>query len=229
METSAGASNYDDIPTAKANEPEAFIHINNSTASTPIKAKLVHSDHARSPTDASRSKTGIFLQEKCFLHRFIRRKDASGIVERPERLRAVSLGLAVALSRLKEEADALHRHLNKLEVENDDQDQLARALSQLEISDATPPVVTSTRLPTSCHLVHSEAAPDLLSHPAVRYVHGGISEKRESGDDYLARVRGWAEESETKIATGGSEIPDNFLQGDLYCEWTVETYMKIWT
>src|SRR5713226_6672412 len=46
--------------------------------------------------------TTIFLQDACLQHKYIRTKDSSHIVERPERLRAVKIGLSAAISRLEE-------------------------------------------------------------------------------------------------------------------------------
>lgn len=43
----------------------------------------------------------VFLQETCAKHQFIRRKDLSGIYERPERLRAAYLGISAAYARLE--------------------------------------------------------------------------------------------------------------------------------
>jgi histone deacetylase HOS3 len=44
----------------------------------------------------------VFLQNICFQHHFIRSRDTSAIIEKPERLRAVNVGLAVAIAHLEE-------------------------------------------------------------------------------------------------------------------------------
>ena len=46
--------------------------------------------------------TAVYLQDACYQHRYIRSKDLSNIVERPERLRAVKVGPAAAIARLEE-------------------------------------------------------------------------------------------------------------------------------
>ncbi|KAG8214337.1 hypothetical protein J3R82DRAFT_9301 [Butyriboletus roseoflavus] len=52
-------------------------------------------------------RTAIFIQDDCLKHRFIRSRDTSGIFERPERLRAVQLGLAAAISRIEDAESAM--------------------------------------------------------------------------------------------------------------------------
>jgi histone deacetylase HOS3 len=59
--------------------------------------------------------------------------------------------------------------------------------------------------------VQSSASADILSHPAVKYVHGDID-----GDVYLENLVTWTRESRAKIDKGESEIPANLSQGDLY-------------
>jgi hypothetical protein len=53
-------------------------------------------------------RTAIFIQDECLSHRFIRSRDTSGIVERPERLHAVKLGLAAAISRIEDAESAIN-------------------------------------------------------------------------------------------------------------------------
>lgn len=50
----------------------------------------------------------VYVQEACYSHRYIRGKDDSasnGIVERPERLHSVAMGVAAAIARLEELAE----------------------------------------------------------------------------------------------------------------------------
>ncbi len=82
--------------------------------------------------DVTSPSTAAFLQDACLQHRYIRTKDSSHIVERPEWLRAVKIGLSAALSRLEEslpvatsdtastgdlEADSLVEAIEKLQLE----------------------------------------------------------------------------------------------------------------
>ncbi|KAJ6585574.1 histone deacetylase complex protein [Mycena capillaripes] len=146
-------------------------------------------------------KPAIFLQDACFQHRYIRSRDMSAIVERPERLRAVTIGLAAAISRL--ESSVLPEPTKPL-----DPDDLASQLGRLNIESdplkrANPPV----------SIVQSSASADILSHPAVKYVHGDID-----GDVYLENLVRWIKESKEKVDKEESEIPAHLSQGDLYRE-----------
>ncbi|KAJ7876377.1 histone deacetylase domain-containing protein [Mycena olivaceomarginata] len=134
--------------------------------------------HTYSPP-ATTPRTAFFLQDACLKHRYIR-GDASDIFERPERLGAVTLGLAAAISRL--EGEITHGNLTRT-------------------SSSGPPI----------SVVQSSASADILSHPAVKYVHGDID-----GDVYLENLVTWTRESRAKIDKGESEIPANLSQGDLY-------------
>lgn len=160
------------------------------------------------------SKTGIFLQEKCYLHRYIRNKDLSGIVERPERLRAVALGLAAALARFEEDDPTTRRGQDGRQetppAGTDEGEQLTRAMSQLDIEPASE--VTSG----PCHVIVSEATCSLQSHPGVSFIHANQEAQLVDGQDYLSRLRTWAEQSEVKVSEGASEIPEHLAQGDLY-------------
>ena len=138
----------------------------------------------------------IFLQNACFAHRYIRSRDTSAIVERPERLRAVELGLAAISARFE---GVLPQTVTAAEP-ND----LVSALEQMTLG--TGP---SKAIP----IVNSSASVNILQHPAVKFVHGDID-----GDVYLQNLQRWAKDSLDKITKGDSEIPEGLSQGDLYCE-----------
>ncbi|KAJ7456771.1 Arginase/deacetylase [Mycena galericulata] len=142
----------------------------------------------------------IFLQDACFQHRYIRSRDTSTIVERPERLRAVTVGLAAAISRLEGVAAA---------GKPADPDDLAAQLGRLNIESASGDTLKRTDPPVL--IVQSSASVDILGHPAVKYVHGDVD-----GDVYLENLVGWMKDSKDKIEKGESEIPPNLSQGDLY-------------
>src|ERR1700736_2277422 len=76
-----------------------------------------------SETLSSSSKVPIFvkiyLQDDCLGHRFIRSRDDSSIVERPERLRAVKIGLAAAIARIEEAEGALKPSNANVSVEDE--------------------------------------------------------------------------------------------------------------
>jgi histone deacetylase HOS3 len=166
--------------------------------------------------------TAIYLQDECSKHKYTRSKDTSTIVERPERLRALKVGLAAAIARLEDARDAsiAGRKENK-----DIGEDLSIALDRLSLSSgqqqhsgahdplAMRPVDVVTIVKPDLYLK------DLALHPAVRMVHAatdddGINDSLE----YLNRLATWARESEEKISSGESEIPTGFPQGDLYSE-----------
>jgi histone deacetylase HOS3 len=152
------------------------------------------------------TRTAVILQPKGLLHRFIRHKDISTIVERPERLRAVCVGVAAVASRLQESssvdnADALK---NDLDATSDLTDALHR-LSITGTNDSGP-----ARWDTALDIINATNSTNLLTDPSVRFVHGEPNE-------YLNKLHSWASSSEDKIRAGESEIPSALSQGDLYC------------
>ncbi|KAG6872232.1 hypothetical protein C0995_011736 [Termitomyces sp. Mi166 len=132
---------------------------------------------------------------------YIRSRDLSAIVERPERLRAVTVGLSAALARLESISSS-----TTPKSEPVGPDDLAGALNRLNI---TPTSETFQHAPVS--VVRSTATVDLLDNPAVKFIHGDID-----GDVYLDKLKGWARDSREKINNRGSEIPEGLPQGDLY-------------
>ena len=143
-----------------------------------------------------------FLQNACYEHQYIRSKDSSLIVERPERLRAVTLGLAVAIARLGNYSDA---PVAPGKLDDSDASDLADALSRIDINRS------STR-DEPVNIIRSSASIQFMNNPAVKFIHGDID-----GDKYLENLTLWIKESRTKIANDQSEIPDGLSQGDLYC------------
>lgn len=149
----------------------------------------------------------VYLQEACLRHQFIRSKDTSNIVERPERLRAVDIGVATVLART---ADSLIKPVATpapLATKAKDADDLADAIGRLDIAQAG----SSTLRTSAVHVVKSSAKVNILNHAAVKYIHGDIE-----GNVYLEKLVKLAKESKEKIAAGESEIPDGLSQGDLY-------------
>lgn len=180
----------------------------------------------------SLTNTSVYLQPRCALHRFIRSRDTSAVVERPERLRAVSIGLAAAIARIQKliasgsgsgidgtngQTDgggnsAAAASVSRVTLQPLDLDDLAGSMAHLSIV-VTPPRRT-LELPSIPHAVgveHSEAVVDILNNPAVKFIHGDID-----GDVYLEKLSEWVRSSSRKIAEGCSEIPEGYSQGDLY-------------
>lgn len=159
------------------------------------------------------AQTAVFLQKACLQHRYIRSRDNSNIVERPERLRAVNVGLAAAVARLEERTVPIAIQgtspPNSPKPE-EEADELIKALGKLQLS--TPSRASSlARAPIA--FIHSGASVDLLDHAAVKFVHGDIER-----DVYLENLKRWVLESQDKVNNGSSEIPEGYSQGDLYCE-----------
>lgn len=186
--------------------------------------------HTRSTIMSAPAFTAI-LQPKGLLHRFIRSKDTSTIVERPERLRAVAVGIAAAAARLEEYGPLKPLALTtddpvpSMELLNGDRasaDDLADALNHLAISPDSSLPTGGERATVFNILNASHVTVDLSNDAAVRLVHG-------EAPAYLSKLQAWALESETKIRVGESEIPSGYSQGDLYRtyqKYTRDPYMR---
>ena len=154
--------------------------------------------------------TAVYLQDLCLQHRYIRSRDTSAIYERPERLRAVKVGLAAALARLVELLPSRSRPSGgESEPSPDrtlDTDELAGALGRMNLAPER------LEFPEQyLTVVQSSATVDILQHPAVKFIHGDVD-----GDVYLQNLKSWAKDSHDIIAGGGSEIPEGLSKGDLY-------------
>lgn len=148
-------------------------------------------------------KATVFLQDACYKHQYIRStKDLSQIVERPERIRAVKVGLAAALSRIESQSTSTS-------TSKSDPDDLVAALDRLALDKTDPPPISKDL--DAVAVIRSSASLDLLHHPAVKFVHGDVD-----GDVHAPRLKTLADQSYDKIATGESEIPQGLSQGDLY-------------
>jgi hypothetical protein len=161
------------------------------------------------------SPLGLFIQPACLQHKYIRHPNASHIFERPERLRAVLLGVAAAVSRLEEAEETFTKSLPKSEA-----DDLSSMLSGLSIqSSFTSPrhlsIVDPPRPKTAGQV--------LLHHPALQLAHSPPSSALVDGgpipsSSYLKNLHKWASEALETIKSTGCEIPSGLglNQGDLY-------------
>lgn len=166
------------------------------------------------PQPSTGPSTAIFLQDACLQHKYIRTRDSSHIVERPERLRAIKIGLSAAIARLEEslpitasdtaasggdsEADSLVEAIKNLRLEQD-------SAEHFRLLKGHP-----------VQVVQSSTKIDILNHPAVKYIHGDVD-----GDVYLEKLVEWARHSAEKISNGESEIPSGLPQGDLYSKFNL--------
>ena len=119
------------------------------------------------------------------------------------RLRALKIGFAAGIARLEQALPAGERREKDSTGSQFDENDLASALEKLDIvQDARVNVVD---------IVTSTASVNLLDNKAVKFVHGDID-----GDVYLENLIKWTKESTDRIGEGGSEIPEQLSQGDLY-------------
>lgn len=82
------------IPSSPPQQPHTTPSLEADLATQLDKLSLT-----RAPSAPPTIQTAIFFQPSCVLHRFVRNKtDISTIVERPERIRAVKAGVALALA-----------------------------------------------------------------------------------------------------------------------------------
>ena len=156
-------------------------------------------------------KSAVFIQNACLQHRYIRSKDTSNIFERPERLRAVTVGLSAAIARLEGLFNSTTTPepttASESAKKEPDPDDLADVMNKLKIDSE----LSTYQSPVS--IIESQATVDILNHPAVKFVHGDLER-----DVYLENLTAWAKESYQKISKGESEIPEGLSQGDLYRE-----------
>lgn len=183
-----------------------------------VKARQPRQRPAKAGAMAEHSKTTILIQDECYKHRYIRTKDVSLIVERPERLRALKVGFAAAIARLEELKGTTGSNQTEgiLETQGpvDAADELTKALDNLNIAPKQQHVnITDvcevSRLPVTLQYLSSD--------PAVRMIHAANADGEGYDNmEHLDRLAKWARESEENIRVKGSEIPEGFSQGDLY-------------
>ena len=152
----------------------------------------------------------VYLQEACLRHQFIRSKDTSTVVERPERLRAVNVGIAAVLARTSCDTASTPGPTTSNKDEQNEDD-LASAIGKLNIGESS--ARGSAR--SFIEVVKSSAKVNILDHAAVKYIHGDIE-----GDVYLEKLIKLSRESRGKIASGDIELPEGWPPGDLYCRWS---------
>ncbi|CAE6337205.1 unnamed protein product [Rhizoctonia solani] len=163
--------------------------------------------------DRPEPKLSIHVQPSCSEHRYIRDKDLSTIVERPERLRALAIGIAAGIA-------INEANLPGLSTPGDtvaSQDDLAATMEKLSLQ-SNEDIVLSTPVAKIVRYARPADA-SFLNNPAVRMIHA-LEEDKESGsgEEYISQLSRWALESEDRIKAGGSEIPkgEGLSQGDLY-------------
>ncbi|KAG9079644.1 hypothetical protein FRC06_007604, partial [Ceratobasidium sp. 370] len=162
----------------------------------------------------------IHIQPSCAEHRYIRDKDISTIVERPERLRALAVGIAAAIALAEVQSG------RGAAVEPDD---LVESLEHMKLESGSGP--SSSTSIVARIVRHSAPVDDLFLHnPAVRMVHALEEDTvAGSGEEYLSQLARWVSDVESHIKAGESEIPDGegLSQGDLYRKFQIYSTLKI--
>lgn len=184
---------------------------------------------------------GLFIQPACLQHRYIRHANSSHIFERPERLRAVLLGVAAAVARLEEAEAKVAKAINESKVitqameagadrsvstkglSTAPSEDLSSLLSSLSINSSASVPFTS---PKYIDVVTPPVPPSrpgdvLLHHPALQLAHppppeATVTTGRSASSPYLADLLKWASEAAEKIRETGNEIPVGLNQSDLY-------------
>lgn len=164
-------------------------------------------------TSTSDPRLSIHIQPSCAEHRYIRDKDLSTIVERPERLKALAVGIAAAIAR----AEVSSHSLIPSDATGTSHEDLASVMDKLSLQNNEDLPVSSPVVKIVRHPSPADAA--FLNAPAVRMIHA-LEEDNPTGssEEYLSQLSRWVLESEDRIRAGESEIPrgEGLSQGDLY-------------
>lgn len=200
--------------------PRCPLHVMSSwSAFSRVRCSVMDPVNTNPPSSPS---TTIFIQDACLQHKYIRTKDSSHIFERPERLRAVKIGLCAAIARLEESLPRpVATSAAAARAEDPDADSLVAAIENLRLEQDSAELSLPTGHPVQ--VVRSSAKVDILNHPAVKYVHGDVD-----GDVYLEKLVEWARHSAEKISSGQSEIPSGLLQGDLYSKVLILSFKSVY-
>jgi histone deacetylase HOS3 len=141
----------------------------------------------------------IYLQDSCLKHRYVRTKDMSDVYERPERLRAINIGIASLYAHLEEFNSPSPSH-NAADAETKSQGKGVQTNGRLD----RPPLT----------IVRSAATIDMRVHRAALAVHSGEDEDGE-GWCLADEIDELCVQTVENIQKTGSEIPPHWEQ-DLY-------------
>ena len=127
----------------------------------------------------------VLLAPSVLKHRYLRGVDKSLIVERPERVRAVLLGVAGAIGQLAERPPPTPL------PSSDDPDDLVARLGSLSVNNAPSDTAMRIPSPVPVRVLHSTRSLALdPPHPAVAYVHAHSDETVQMLDPLYANKRG---------------------------------------
>ncbi|KAI0083189.1 histone deacetylase domain-containing protein [Irpex rosettiformis] len=218
---SASSSRKHRIPEVKGknrtidSEQEQEKQAGTATASGTISLTLTIVDRNASTLDKARQSTSLFsqgkpsasgaisiprvyLQDACLLHKYIRSRDKSNVYERPERLRAINVGIAAAYAQLEFAA-------------------MLRAEDDFTGGDGGDPkskihTNSNSKAVQPFDVVRSASTINICAHRPAKLIHG---DPNDCTDCYARHLRSWCAKSKDEIARNGSEIPD-FHEQDLY-------------
>lgn len=176
----------------------------------------------------------VFVQEACLEHRYLRTKDVSTIVERPERLRAVKIGIAAAFARLHPEHDAeragaaLEEAMDRLGLSGEGQASktllggtrmnVIRSMARMALGDPAfllaHPVINKAPDGFQAPLASPSTAPVT---PFASPAKGGLkSDFLPPPTTYAIQLAQLCRDSPVGHGGGKSEVPLHLPQGDLY-------------
>ncbi|PWN28626.1 Arginase/deacetylase [Jaminaea rosea] len=146
---------------------------------TPLDASHPVSTPALSPPIMSAPPLlDILVAPAVLAHRYVRGRDVSLIVERPERIRACLLGVASLLGRIAAGELQEQQAGKGSGVTGDDADDLVARLAGMSVDRPAGEVLSpeqqqasSSSSSTPLQVLHSTRSVSLASHPAVRAVH----------------------------------------------------------
>ena len=133
----------------------------------------------------------IYLQDACLKHKYIQGGDTSH-VERPERLRAVNIGIAALHARLE-----ANHHANPTTP--------AEASGQGQAQATTPPAPLT--------IIRSAAIVCMIHHSATNYVHH--ADPMDNDRCLWRKLREWCKHGLPTVQQEGEETPGG-LEPDLY-------------
>ncbi|KAF8811563.1 hypothetical protein BYT27DRAFT_7252658 [Phlegmacium glaucopus] len=169
--------------------PQAVVSSGSSLVGLPTDPVAV-ADHAGlrleiSTTSCILKKSAIFIHNACLQHRYIRSKNTLNIVERPERLRAVTIGLFAAIARMVSSTTTPgHKPQSASPKREPDPKELTDVMNKLKIDSE----LSTYQSPVA--IIESQAMVDILNHPAesldkISEGESEIPEGLSQGDLYL--------------------------------------------
>lgn len=195
---------------------------------TAAAERLNLGSEAHDPMNASlkpaSSDVGVILQSLCHLHRYVRTSSDLHIYEKPERLRSIRLGLAIAHGRLSEASQVGHSEqvaqagvAPAATATTKADDAIEDLLSSLTLGSAASQSATDILHTGSPFSITSTSRRLKLSDPiaaAITLAHG---------DDYIPQLCTYLRDTASKLVAHESEVPNSLSQGDLYlCDTSLQ-------